>query len=544
MAFLGRYTRSIVIRLLLLATLLVVSATLIRFIFLMGVIRSDLIRTELLQQEALAKQVASNIEEKLLERKKFLGHLAETLPVELLQDEGKLKDWLSSRYDVYPVMNGGIFVTDLDGRVIADFPEQQGRKSMVYADRDYFQGALAGKFTVGKPVIGRALNEPALPMAAPVSDEHGQVKAVLVGVSKIYATGFLDVIQHGRIGDQGGYLLLSPAEQIYVAASKPELTLTTIAKTGAGSLYEKAMAGHLENGLAVNAEGVEELLAFATVSSTDWLVVARLPSSEALALIVNLKNHILRSSLLALIVILLMMYFSLAVFFRPLRRSAELANNMSNGDLPMQALPVVHDDEVGLLTKAFNRLMQKLLDSQSELAGMVRRDALTGLPNRLHLTEKIQEALARAKRKEGRVALLYLDLDGFKPVNDGFGHEAGDQALVDIANRLSAIVRQVDTLARVGGDEFVVLISGLSDDLDIAEAAVITISNKYIAALQEVLTVKGQPVQLGVSIGIALGDGDSTVESLMYAADNAMYAAKKAGRGRYALAEDNWRESC
>lgn len=544
MAFLGRYTRSIVIRLLLLATLLVVSATLIRFIFLMGVIRSDLIQTELLQQEALAKQVASNIEEKLLERKKFLGHLAETLPVELLQDEGKLKDRLSSRYDVYPVLNGGIFVTDLDGRVMADFPEQQGRKGMVYADRDYFQGALAGKFTVGKPVIGRALNEPALPMAAPVRDEHGQVKAVLVGVSKIYATGFLDVIQHGRIGDQGGYLLLSPAEQIYVAAGKPELTLTTIAKTGAGSLYEKAMAGHLENGLAVNAEGVEELLAFATVSSTGWLVVARLPSSEALALIVNLKNHILRSSLLALIVILLMMYFSLVVFFRPLRRSAELANNMSNGDLPMQALPVVHDDEVGLLTKAFNRLMQKLLDSQSELAGMVRRDALTGLPNRLYLTEKIQEALARAKRKEGRVALLYLDLDGFKPVNDGFGHEAGDQALVDIANRLSAIVRQVDTLARVGGDEFVVLISGLSDDLDIAEAAVITISNKYIAALQEVLTVKGQPVQIGVSIGIALGDGDSTVESLMSAADNAMYAAKKAGRGRYSLAEDNWRESC
>ena len=499
-------------------------------------LRDDLLSVESAQQEALARDMARDVDYKIAERQKLLTEMANTLPLEMLQDAGQLSVWLGLRSDLHPVFTGGIFVANRDGISIADYPVQKERKEKSYADRDYFQGALSGKLTIGRAVMGRVLNEPVLPMAIPVKDTNGQVLAVMVGVTSLNSTGFLDHIHQGQIGKTGGYLLISPQDQLIIAATKPELTLKPTARPGVNPLHDRALKGFRGSGITVNAQGEEELSAIASVPSVGWFVVARLPTKEALALISHMKTHLVRSTVVALIAIIALLYFGLTLFFRPLIRNAEQANRMTKGDLPMQALAVTRDDEVGQLTKAFNRLMQKLLDSQKDLAGLVRKDMLTGLSNRLHLTEKIQESLAWAQRRQSRVALLYLDLDGFKPVNDGFGHETGDLALVEVARRLSSIVRQVDTLARVGGDEFVILMGGLDADQDTAEQAVQAVSKKCIAAMEERLLIKNESLQLGVSIGIALGDGTSTVESLMSTADNAMYAAKKAGKSRFELA--------
>jgi diguanylate cyclase (GGDEF)-like protein len=196
----------------------------------------------------------------------------------------------------------------------------------------------------------------------------------------------------------------------------------------------------------------------------------------------------------------------------------------------------VRNDEVGHLTQAFNRLLLKLKKQQSELELMAHHDGLTGLPNRTLLADRLAQALTRAQRSGLRVALLCIDLDGFKPVNDTLGHAAGDLALQEVARRLSATVRESDTLARIGGDEFMIVMGELDDDLAEAQLAVQTVAEKCLEALAVPMAIAGKVCQLTGSIGLVVGDGSSLAADLRLASDEAMYLAKQAGGRRYVLA--------
>jgi diguanylate cyclase (GGDEF)-like protein len=193
-------------------------------------------------------------------------------------------------------------------------------------------------------------------------------------------------------------------------------------------------------------------------------------------------------------------------------------------------LAVVRDDEVGHLISAFNRLLVKLNDKQDELKKIAHHDTLTGLTNRHHLSGRLRQVLAQAQRSEAQVGLLFMDLDGFKHINDSLGHEAGDEVLRQVARRFSTVVRSSDTLARIGGDEFVVLLSDLGDH---AEETLTRVATQCIDALTAPFFISGSVCIVGVSIGIALGDGKSSADKLLLAADRVMYQAKKTGRGRY-----------
>ena len=208
---------------------------------------------------------------------------------------------------------------------------------------------------------------------------------------------------------------------------------------------------------------------------------------------------------------------------------------MTSGALPLAPLPVARDDEVGHLTAAFNRLLEKLMASRAELAQMANHDHLTGLPNRLLLADRMHQTLARSDRNGTGLAVLFLDLDDFKPINDQLGHEAGDLALVEIARRLSSVVRETDTLARVGGDEFVIVISDLAKVSEVAQSAACAVASKCIEAVSAPMSIKHEMRSVGISIGIAMGTGTSSFDDLLSAADTAMYLAKQK-KGRFALA--------
>jgi len=156
-------------------------------------------------------------------------------------------------------------------------------------------------------------------------------------------------------------------------------------------------------------------------------------------------------------------------------------------------------------------------------------DALTQLPNRVLLTDRLQQAIAQTRRDQKRLAVCYLDLDGFKAINDTWGHAHGDQVLVEVARRLKTCVRTNDTVARLGGDEFVLLLGNLAGIKECEQAM-----DRVVTALHRPFTVSDQPIPLSTSLGVTLyPDDDSDPDTLLRHADQAMYTAKQAGGNRY-----------
>ncbi len=240
----------------------------------------------------------------------------------------------------------------------------------------------------------------------------------------------------------------------------------------------------------------------------------------------------------------------------PMRRLMRAARAVGAGRLDVY-VPAGSSDELGLLTHTFNHMTQRLAQSQSEVATyqrtleekvaqrtreleiatahaykLAQHDILTGLPNRSLLNQRLKQILAQAQRDATHVACLFLDFDHFKRINDTLGHDAGDQLLQAIAQRLTNAVRESDTVARLGGDEFVVILPGL--DREPATFEVMTVLNRVREAFQAPFRLGDQTPTLTCSIGVALYPVDAQDGvGLIKQADTAMYAAKEAGRNAY-----------
>lgn len=174
---------------------------------------------------------------------------------------------------------------------------------------------------------------------------------------------------------------------------------------------------------------------------------------------------------------------------------------------------------------------ESLKASQQELEKLARVDSLTGLANRRQFDERVDLALARSRRRGTPVALLYMDIDYFKRINDILGHLAGDAVLKDFAQRLSACVRTEDLVARLGGDEFVMLV----EDAATAQVAEV-IARKVIGCVSRPSQVDGADTTITASIGIALCLRDTDAKELLLQADKALYVAKRNGRNTFHLA--------
>ncbi|MGD9912754.1 MAG: diguanylate cyclase [Rhizobiaceae bacterium] len=168
--------------------------------------------------------------------------------------------------------------------------------------------------------------------------------------------------------------------------------------------------------------------------------------------------------------------------------------------------------------------------NQALIAHMAHHDALTSLPNRALFSDRLQTAVAMAKRS-GLLAVHYLDIDQFKPVNDNLGHQAGDDLLVAIAGRLRGSVRENDTVARIGGDEFAIVQTGIREQRDAA-----VLAQRVVREIAQPFQIAGQQVDVGVSIGIALSPSDGvTTDEILRKADTALYRSKSGGRNCFSF---------
>jgi len=219
-------------------------------------------------------------------------------------------------------------------------------------------------------------------------------------------------------------------------------------------------------------------------------------------------------------------------------RAAHLATTTRVADLPSGP---TRKDEIGTLMSSFAKMLATIEQQTDEinqfprrldqLARQAFRDSLTSLPNRSLFMDRLAHALTRTERRGEQLAILFLDLDRFKVVNDSLGHGVGDQLLIGVSQRLASCLRPEDTIARLGGDEFAILIEDVKDD-----KAPASVADRLTGELQQPFTVEGRDVVITVSIGIAMSTAKRmTPEDILRDADLAMYHAKGKGKARYEI---------
>jgi diguanylate cyclase (GGDEF)-like protein len=188
-----------------------------------------------------------------------------------------------------------------------------------------------------------------------------------------------------------------------------------------------------------------------------------------------------------------------------------------------------------LRNQYIENLLKQLFTTNSELSELAYYDSLTGLPNRRLLDDRASLAFKAAKRAKQMVAIMFLDLDYFKAVNDDYGHDIGDHLLVNVATRLKVLLRSEDTLARIGGDEFVILLPKIEDEQQATVAA-----EKIIKELTKPFVIDDKELQIGGSLGVAIyTKHGATPNSLLKCADEAMYSAKRLGRNMFVIYADD-----
>lgn len=217
---------------------------------------------------------------------------------------------------------------------------------------------------------------------------------------------------------------------------------------------------------------------------------------------------------------------------RPINAMGLATQRFADG-APATGLPLERTDEIGALARSLGQMqnritqqMAELKESRQELEHLARHDTLTGLPNRRLFQERLEHAVMRARRHREHFALLFIDMDNFKDINDQFGHHGGDAALIGVADRLLSVTRKVDTVARLGGDEFVVLL-----DSPVQREQVLTIAEQLLEGMQVPIPFVQHELRISFSIGISQYPEDgATANEMLASADRAMYQAKAAGR--------------
>lgn len=532
MSLLRRLVDSLVVRLIALGFVLLLIGTLGRMVVISRYLGPDMLDQSGKQLLAASEMVAGQIESGIHLRRDtlqvFAGQLVgNTQP--LGPSSAALSVRLAGFHALTPLFSDGLVLLDAAGQVKAASGSDVASRHAGLLTHSLVQQALSAGFAIGQPGAADTGVRAVLPMAVALKQVDATVTDVLVGLVALDAKGFVSVLHDSRLSPTGALVLVLPQDRVVLAATQGHMALSRMTDAGQQADYGSAMKGRAGVTADVNSSGVQSLTATAAIPSTGWFVVASQPASDVLQPLENMQRRMIGNAVWMLVVMVLLLVVGLRHVFKPLVSSAELADKMTRDEVPLMHLPVIRNDEVGHLTSAFNRLLDKLSEAQIELSEMAHHDTLTGLPNRSLLADVLMRALTRARRNGTEVAVLFLDLDGFKPINDAYGHACGDEALQQVAQRLTSVMRQADTVARIGGDEFVVLLSDLSAG---DREGVEQVAQKCLNAFDQPFHVKGNAIQLGVSVGIAMAPGATPADTLMSAADTAMYSAKQAGKGR------------
>lgn len=454
-----------------------------------------------------------------------------------------LAQHLAARVQALPDMMS-FSVYDRDGRFVADSSSAGLQHVPSAFPAGYMAGAqesiAGGRLPKASPAFGTTADARYYD-AYPVMATDGGVVAVLYAelclapVDAVVASAFdgvatVDTHLIQRRGDVVEFITDPKAGAGMRFNSAVPVTATDLPAVRAALGYEGIVEGTRDY------RG-EKVIAYAKpLDQAPWSLVVKMDEAEAYMLMRDIGVYLAGALLAALLLVVAGYGFLSQSMVGRIRRLTASAQAISQGSLSTR-IGDPSDDELGQLGRTFDTMADTLADDiarrervEAELAHRALHDELTSLPNRGHFAELLGSAVARRSSVGGELAVLFIDLDQFKAVNDELGHTAGDALLRAVAHRFSTVLTEHEVMARFGGDEFVVLCSEL-DDLDSAEV----VASRLIGSLEAPITVAELDVFVTASIGIAVVNDDATPESLIRDADVAMYHAKSLGRGRHAL---------
>lgn len=319
------------------------------------------------QQYSTVALVAGEIDRSLQERIKAVERMARGIVPAMLADPDTLRLYLKQHMEISPLFNLGTIVTDSQGLALASFPDSHRRAGVNYGRRDFVIQALAeGRSLVGDPIVDLQTGQPLIPMATPIKDAQGGAIGLVIGVTNLAQPNFLDEISATKYGSTGDFMLTAPRSRLFVASSDKRRVMTVGPPPGVNPVYDRYLEGYEGSGVARNSRGVVELSSSKRIPSTGWFMQAVLPADEAFAPIVGMQRRLLSISFVLTLFSGCVAWWWLRRQLKPLEEAAGLLGQMRDGSLPRQALPVLRNDEIGQLAKAFNGLLETIVAEEAK----------------------------------------------------------------------------------------------------------------------------------------------------------------------------------
>ena len=360
------------------------------------------------QQFSTATFLAREIDGEFNSRIKAMEQYAKGRIVpSMLTNAAALQERLEGSPAILSMFNAGIFVTGENGIALASVPKSLGRVGVDYMERDSISAAIQeGRSSVSQPIIGKRLQTPVITIAVPVRDATGKIIGALAGVTDLSRPSFLDKVAEGRYGDSGGYLLISPTQNIIVTATDKSRIMQPAPTPGVNAMYDRYLQGYEGSGVAVSSRGVNELSASKRIPVTGWLAIVALPADEAFAPIKALTQHIFMSalvlSLLAIVAIWWLISRVLQQRFAPMIAASRQASTQVSMAEPIPVLPTSRQDEIGELVGSFNDLLVTLKQRDDNLSRerAMLRTLIDALPDLIWLKDEKGVYLACNRRFE------------------------------------------------------------------------------------------------------------------------------------------------
>jgi diguanylate cyclase (GGDEF)-like protein len=344
---------------------------------------------------------------------------------------------------------------------------------------------------------------------------------------------------YNLIIDTQGRLITHPYMMDKIHASGGNLLLKNVADPALQEIARLLQHAGAQTELHQSADG-QEIYGFTRIQGPDWHFVTVYPYADIRKAAFDNARTILIIGLIVLIVGLLVLFFVIhSQIARPLRALSAAMQKMEDGQYDV-LVKRFGRGELRHLAMGFNRMVNKIAERDQALIQQARLDVLTGLSNRYHLTQQLPISMALCNKNAQKLAIMFIDLDRFKTVNDSLGHNIGDELLREVAARIVSNLRDGDWVVRLGGDEFIVVVH---DAIDTRQAAV-NLAQRLITRLEEPIRIDGYSLHTSPSIGISIfPDDGEDVDTLIRKADIAMYIVKEEGRNGYAFYEETFAKS-